>query len=124
MVEFYWGGLLPTWLPCIVFLLLPVMGKIVIPSCTILSASPFSRNFLVTRVKQFPVSIVTRNFLFPKLRQTVYPFTINVLFAQLRVAALNSAQSGSMGGINAANYACYREVRDWGKCNWSYMGGT
>ena len=30
---------------------------------------------------------------------------------QLRVAALNSAQSGNMGGINAANYACYREVR-------------
>ena len=28
----------------------------------------------------------------------------------LRVAALNSAQSGNMGGINAANYACYREV--------------
>ena len=28
----------------------------------------------------------------------------------LRVAALNSAQSGNMGGINAANYACYREA--------------
>ena len=28
----------------------------------------------------------------------------------LRVAALNSAQTGNMGGINAANYACYREA--------------
>ena len=28
----------------------------------------------------------------------------------LRVAALNAAQSGNMGGINAANYACYREA--------------
>ena len=32
-------------------------------------------------------------------------------YLQLRVAALNSPQSGNMDGINGVNYACYMEVR-------------
>jgi hypothetical protein len=34
-----------------------------------------------------------------------------ICYLQLRMAALNSPQSGNMDGINGVNYAMYRELK-------------